>query len=106
VALSKKQVQNIIARYLDANPRTQIPALKMSVEDKLKSDGVIGQMARSEQNYTQFWEERISDEDALLINEVIYDFLYGRIITPGYNRDNLDLPWVHVSRPEELKKYL
>jgi hypothetical protein len=49
----------------------------------------------------------ISDEIALLVNEVFYDLLYKeRILTPGFNRDNLVLPWVHVSDMNKLEQML
>ncbi|MEK5055880.1 hypothetical protein MHH96_21040 [Niallia sp. FSL K6-0212] len=106
MALSKNEVEYIIAKHLESNPKTQIAAIRNVVEDKLREQGVIGKQSIGNQYYTKTWEERISNKDALLINEVFYDFLYGRIITPGIDSLNNDFPWVHVSDPEKLKKYL
>jgi hypothetical protein len=106
MSLSKVEVQRIIARHLDSNQKTQMAAMRDAVERELERQGIIGEKTEGNQYMRRTWTERISDHDALLTNEVIYDFLYGRIITPGYDSANRDLPWVHVSDNEKLKEYL
>ncbi|MGF9946064.1 hypothetical protein ABEX44_22815 [Priestia megaterium] len=102
MGLTKNEVQNIIIKHLEENPKTQLASIRHSVEHVLESRGITGKQVKGGQFLRTEWIERISDEDALLINEVIYDLLYDRIITPGINASNLDLPWVHVSSREKL----
>jgi hypothetical protein len=104
--LSKHEVQRLIAKHLETNPKTQLRAMQNVVERELELKGIIGEKTEGNQYIRHTWTERISDHDALLINEVIYDFLYGRIITPGIDSANSELPWVHVSDKEKLKEYL
>lgn len=104
MTLSKKEIQSIIVKFLEENPETQLASIRGSVEHVLRVKGEIGEKTEGNQYSRRTWVERISDKDALLINEVIYDLLYSRVITPGLNRDNLELPWVHVSNKEKLKE--
>lgn len=55
---------------------------------------------------TSYFTRSVSDKDALLINNCIYDLLYSRVITPGVNESNLELSFVHVSDESKLNEYL
>lgn len=46
----------------------------------------------------------MSDQDAMLINEVIYDLISERILTPGIDRSNLEWPFLSVTNMEKLKQ--
>jgi hypothetical protein len=102
---TKKEVQDIIIGYLKKNPKTQIASIKGSVRNVLEERGLIGTITEERLGVTRTYKKYISDEDALLVNEVIYDLLYGRVITPGINESNQDLPWVHVSDMKKLQNY-
>ncbi|MCQ2010558.1 hypothetical protein NOM01_11075 [Sporolactobacillus sp. STSJ-5] len=107
MSLSKKEVQHIIAHYLNDHEKTQFGSLIDSVKKVLEDKGQIGEITEHRGSLlTVTHYENISNEDALLINDVIYDFLYERIITPGIDRNNLELPFLHVSDKEKLNKYL
>lgn len=106
MALSKKEIQHIIAHYLNSHEKTRIGSVFDSVKKVLEDKGEIGEIIERSSMLTIKHYERISSDDALLTNEVIYDFLYERIITPGIDRNNLELPFLHVSDKEKLKKYL
>jgi|SRR5690625_2409149 len=104
--LEKEQVMKEIAEYLTENRKTSIDSIRGSIYARLISDGVIGMIMEREHGMTTSFDREISDEDALLINECIYDLLYDRVITPGTSSDLLDLPFIHVTDDNKLNKYL
>lgn len=38
----------------------------------------------------------LDGDDKLLATEVIWDLLFERVLTPGTDASNLELPWVRV----------
>lgn len=75
-------------------------------EPKNENDSGNGERGEKTKSYGMIREtgyQNISDRDALLINEIIYDLISKRILTPGVNRSNLDLPHVHVSDMDKLE---
>ena len=104
--LNKDEVLKLFANHLSDNKYSSIYNLKSLIERQMTSQGIIGEITEGNSMYRTTFNRRISDEDALLINECIYDLLYTRVITPGNNADNLELPWIHVSDDEKLKELL
>ena len=104
--LEKSEVMEVIVHFLKENPRTQIAALRNAAMQRLYDENLIGTITQNNGMMRETFERRISDHDALLINDCIYDLLYARIITPGINADNLDLPFLHVSDKKKLEEYL
>ncbi|MGE7607661.1 hypothetical protein ACQKML_13720 [Peribacillus frigoritolerans] len=103
--MEKREMVKIILNYLERNPFTQIAGIVSSVHAVLTERGVMGEKTTGSQYMRTTRYERVSNDDALLINEIIYDLMYSeRIITPGINRDNLELPFLHVSNVEKLKE--
>src|SRR5699024_3640478 len=102
----KEQVMKSIVEYLVENSKTSIDNIRSSIYAGLKEEGVIGRITEREHGMTTTFDRSISDEDALLINECIYDLLYDRVITPGANSDELNLPFVHVTDKNKLDSYL
>ena len=47
-----------------------------------------------------------SDKDVLLANEIIWDLIAERILTPGVNKENLDLPHLRVTNFGIIEKEL
>lgn len=84
--MNKEEILEIIVSKLEQSPYTELSRLRGAVKAEIdkSSDAVLDR------------------KTALLINEVIYDLLYGRVITPGIDGPNIDLPWIHVSNPEKL----
>lgn len=104
-SLIKSEVMSIIVEHLKENPRTQTTTIRREVTQRLYDENIIGTITVRQGMMSETFERRISDEDALLINECIYDLLYARIITPGANAGNLELPSLHVSDKEKLEEY-
>lgn len=104
--LEKEQVMKEIAEHLTENPKTSIDRIRSSIYARLNSEGIIGRITERGHGMTTTFDRDISDEDALLINECVYDLLYDRTITPGANSDQLNLPLVHVTDNSKLKKIL
>lgn len=104
--LEKDEVMQIIVNFLKEQPRTQIHSVRKAVERKLEAENVIGSITEGNAYHRTTYNRRISDKDALLINECIYDLLYARVLTPGIDSSNLELPFIHVSDSEKLEKFL
>lgn len=104
--LKKDEVMKEVITHLVENPKTGIDYIRNSIYARLKKEGIIGEIVESGGGMTTRFDRYISDEDALLINECVYDLLYDRVITPGANSDQLDLPSIHVTDKNKLEKYL
>ncbi|MFC4802598.1 hypothetical protein ACFPA1_25130 [Neobacillus sp. GCM10023253] len=104
--LNKKETLTIIAQLLMEKPKTSINSLREAVKNILRVRGAIGPFSETKGGGTYHYTMRISDKDILLVNECIYDLLYTRVITPGIDEANLELPWIHVSDEEKLKSFL
>ncbi len=76
----------IILEYLKENPYTNIIEVRDHTTKALQMRGV-----------------EIDDNTVLLINSIIWDLICERILTPGKNMDNLDLPFIHVDNMDKLK---
>ncbi|MDM5358165.1 hypothetical protein ACDZ29_19625 [Peribacillus sp. RS7] len=103
--LSKEDILRMIVKHLEVFPLTSLEAIREVIGSSLKQRGLIGGITQTGAA-TITYNRKISDEDIQLMNDCIYDLLYSRVIQPGINDDNLDLPWIHVSDKEKLKKYL
>lgn len=104
--LEKTQTMKDITRFLLENPKTMISAIRESIKNELYDRGIIGKQTKIEGGETLSYDLDMHNDDYLLINECIYDLLYKRVLSPGINANNLDLPYVHVSDNEKLKQYL
>lgn len=104
--LEKKTAMREIAGYLLKNSETNIDSIRAFVRHRLEHEGIVGEKTKHQGGAIYTYNVRMSDEDALLINECIYDLLYSRVITPGVNSSNLDLPFIHVSNLDKLSEYL
>jgi hypothetical protein len=105
-SMDKKEVMLETIRYLISNPETQVAAIRQNIIRILTDRGEIGQITTGNQYMRTTREVRISDRNALLINEIIWDLIMERILTPGINADNLEWPWLHVNDKEKLKEKL
>ncbi|MDF9762143.1 hypothetical protein OKW24_003916 [Peribacillus simplex] len=104
--LSKEDIFRMIVKHLDVFPLTCLDAIREVIRSSLKQRGLIGGVTKQTGAAAITYNRKISEKDIQLINDCIYDLLYSRVIQPGINNDNRDLPWIHVSDKEKLKKYL
>jgi hypothetical protein len=72
----------------------------------LTERGEIGTITTGNQYYSTTRDVPLSDQDALLINEVVWDLIVERVITPGIDNLNNEWPWLHVSNMDKLKQML
>ncbi|MEN8644697.1 hypothetical protein ABFE25_08375 [Bacillus toyonensis] len=100
--MTKNEILKAIIMHLEHKPLTHIGNIRNTVKDALRSRGQFGEVTRQQGNMRITETLRMSDRVALETNEIIYDFLYDRVITPGVDEANLELPWVHLSNPEKL----
>lgn len=104
--MNKNEMTKIILKYLQRHPKTQYGEVKHQVETELARRGITGQIQSRQGNVNMTRNVRISDDDALLINQVIWDLISERVLTPGINRDNFQWPFFHVSDMSKLDEKL
>ncbi|WP_141994727.1 MULTISPECIES: hypothetical protein [Bacillaceae] len=101
--LSKDDIFRMIVKHLDVFPLTSLEAIREVIRSSLKQRGLIGGMNKQTGAANVAYNRKISDQDIQLLNDCICDLLYSRVIQPGIDDDNLDLPWIHVSDKVKLK---
>lgn len=101
--LSKEDILKMIVQHLGVFPLTSLGAIREVIRSSLKQRGFIRGVTEHLSAATIPYNRKITEEDIRLINDCIYDLLYSRVITPGINDDNQDLPWIRVSDKEKLK---
>ncbi|MBT2646987.1 hypothetical protein J7E52_09685 [Bacillus sp. ISL-34] len=104
--LTKEDIFRMIVKHLDVFPLTSLEAIREVIRSSLNQRGLIGGMTKQTGAASLTFNRKISDQDIQLLNDCICDLLYSRVIQPGINDDNLDLPWIHVADKEKLKTYL
>ncbi|MGW8426220.1 hypothetical protein ACWGJQ_12065 [Peribacillus simplex] len=101
--LSKDDIFRMIVKHLDLFPLTSLEAIREVIRSSLKQRGLIGGMNKQTGAANVTYNRKISDQDIQLLKDCICDLLYSRVIQPGIDDDNVDLPWIHVSDKEKLK---
>lgn len=105
--MTKEEILKHTLEFLKNKPDTQIYDITNNINQILEREGLIGRKQEHRAGATYFTEVRTPDRIALLVNEVVYDLLYQeRILTPGVNAANLELPFVHVSNMQKLEGML
>lgn len=99
--LSKEDIFRMIVKHLDVFPLTSIEAIREVIRSSLNQRGLIGGITK--QTGAATYNRKISDQDIQLISDCICDLLNSRVIQPGINEVNQELPWISVSDKEKLK---
>lgn len=102
--LSKEDIFRMIVKHLNVFPLTSIEAIREVIRSSLNQRGLIGGITKQTGAVT--YNRKISDQDIQLINDCICDLLKSRVIQPGINEVNQELPWISVFDKEKLKTYL
>ena len=103
--LNKEEILQLILNYLEENHKTSMGAIHGHVEHILTDKGLIGAITTGNQYMRTTEFKRIPDDVAMGINEVVYDLIVLRILTPGMDRDNLEWPWLTVTGPDRIKDF-
>jgi len=85
----KEEFEFIILSYLEENNYTSLDEIRKNFKEGLSLRGV-----------------EATDKEMLLCNEIIWDLICDRILTPGINSENIDLPYVNVSNRDRLNSKL
>ncbi|MFS0763328.1 hypothetical protein [Peribacillus phoenicis] len=101
--LTKEDIFRMIVKHLDVFPLTSVEAIREVIRSSLNQRGLIGGITKRTGPASITYNRKISDQDIQFINDCICDLLNSRVIQPGINDDNLDLPWISVSDKEKLK---
>ncbi|MFJ8070070.1 hypothetical protein ACIQZD_14120 [Peribacillus sp. NPDC096447] len=101
--LSREDIFRMIVKHLDVFPLTSLEAIREVIRSSLNQRGLIGGMTKQTGAASITYNRKISDQDIQFINDCICDLLNSRVIQPGINDDNLELPWISVSDKEKLE---
>ncbi|MBO1000947.1 hypothetical protein IOC57_24870 [Bacillus sp. SD075] len=101
--LSKEDILRMIVKHLDLFPLTSLEAIREVIGSSLKQRGLIGGITDQTGAAPVTYNRKISDQDIQFINDCICDLLKSRVIQPGINEVNQDLPWISVFDKEKLK---
>ncbi|NGQ95025.1 hypothetical protein G3578_07475 [Brevibacillus sp. SYP-B805] len=104
--MTKEEVLQATLRFLKDNPKTQFAAIHENIKNILKARGEIGAITTGNQYYSTTQYVDISDSDAMLVNEVIYDLIIERVLTPGVDKHNLNFPFLTVTSMDRLNRFL
>ncbi|MGW9126267.1 hypothetical protein ACWGPW_14785 [Paenibacillus chitinolyticus] len=103
--MDKKEIEQEVLRYLEENPKTQASSIHGHIQGILRKRGKIGEIKTGDQYHSVTRTVRISDDTVMTINEVIYDLIAVRILTPGINADNLEWPFLSVTNRDKIDEY-
>lgn len=104
--LTKKEVQQTVFDFLLKNPQTSTGAIHKYIETVLNERGLAGEVTTGNQYMRVTSHIPVSAQDAMLVNEVIYDLISERVLTPGVDASNLELPFISVTSTERLKSLI
>ena len=103
----KEEMQEIVCSFLAKNPKTQFKFIQEDVENVLKCRGEVGKKLIISQDQQVVVEQiRISDEDAIMLMEIVYDLIVERVITPGIDSERLFWPFLTVTNKNKLKNIM
>lgn len=101
--MNKNEIEQIILSHLQTSPQTQLAAIRHSVEKELEKQGKCGEIVTRSGSVTHTRYEPMSKETAMFINEIIWDLIIERILTPGIDSANPSLPWISVTNLDKFQ---
>lgn len=101
--LNKEEILQLILDYLEKNRKTSVLGIRSHVESTLTDRGLVGEITTGNQYMRTTEYKSVLDDVAMGINEVIFDLIALRILTPGVDRNNLEWPWLTVTGPDRIK---
>lgn len=103
----KEEMREVVCGFLINNPKTQLKFIQEDVENVLKSRGEIGKKLIISQDQQVVVEHvRMSDEDAIMLMEILYDLIVERVLTPGFDSERLFWPFLTVTNMNKLKNIM
>ncbi len=104
--MEKKEVLLETLKFLNEEPVTSEFAIFEYFKDLLTRRGEIGQKVQYSGLSISTSYTSMSESDQRLINNVIWDLILERVITPGKDYGIYELPHLYVSDAEKLNQKL
>lgn len=104
--MEKNEVLRITLECLKENPRTQESYIVSHFDKLLREQGKVGTVTKGNMWFSTISDLAFPDDVRLMINEVIWDLVIERIITPGMNALNIEWPWLRVTDMDKLEAKL
>lgn len=98
--IEKEILRNLILEVLKKSPHTQFVNIIGDVEHLIKERDLFpneGECQRLKVDYRYYQQKELNPADKFTIVEVTWDLITERIVTPGYNHDNINLPFVSLT---------
>jgi hypothetical protein len=99
--IEKHILRALVLEALSKTPQTQIVSITNDVE-KLVAEHSLFPSAddcqRSGIDYKYYQHKTLNPTDKLTINEIIWDLILERIVTPGFDASNPNLPFFRLTK--------
>lgn len=102
--MTKEEVLKATLEFLMRNPKMQLGHIHDYIAGILRNRGEIGRISSPGNGGTWHRTVPFSDEDAMRVNEVVWDLITERILTPGVDAHDISLPWLSVTDSERLRR--
>lgn len=99
--LERNEVREILLRHLKEHPVNNLNSIQAYFFQLLEKRGLVGTFQRGSVTISG---EQMLNGDIMLINEVVYDLIVERILTPGRGNHELGMPHVTVTNKAKLDK--
>lgn len=104
--MDKQEVLRITLEYLKQWTHIQVINIIGHFEKLLQAQGKAGVVTTGSQLCRTTTTIPFPGDIKLLINEVIWDLIVERVVTPGMDGDNLEWPFLRVTDMEKLESKL
>ncbi|MNL22628.1 hypothetical protein D3C87_1439830 [compost metagenome] len=97
--LKKEDVLKETLEYLKVNSTCSLDIIQRYFFNLLQERNLVGTVVNGS---TTHHGVAMPQDDVMLINEVIFDLIVDRVLTPGANQHQLGLPHFTVTNKEKL----
>ncbi|WP_339292453.1 hypothetical protein MKY48_05400 [Paenibacillus sp. FSL W8-0187] len=101
--LKKEEVCKDILNILKKQPSNSVDSIQGHFFNELQERNLVGTVKNGT---TTTYGIPMPQSDIMLINEVIYDLIVERVITPGRDSYNKGMPYFSVTNNEKLEEMI
>jgi hypothetical protein len=98
--IEKHILRALVLEALSKTPQTQIVSITNDVEKLVAEHGLFpsaDDCQRSGIDYKYYQQRNLNPIDKLTINQIIWDLIIERVVTPGFDASNPDLPFFRLT---------
>lgn len=95
--MDKASLRKLALQAFVRSPTTQFESLKKAVAELADGRGSQGASRPGGPGITYFSEPRLSHENETDLQEVVWDLIVERVLTPGADAMNPQWPWLRMT---------